>query len=188
MYEQSGLGDPQKMPPCGDDGSAIATDMVTTVQAGDTITIMLDETFYHPGHYRVAIADDPTQLPPDPEVQAVGMDDCGSTTIQDPPVFPVLVDGALPHSEPFAGPQSFDVTIPADFSCENCTLQIIQYMREHGAPCFYHHCATITVEGGIAPTTTDPGDGSGSSSSDGESAESSSSGGNVSDTSGNDTT
>jgi MYXO-CTERM domain-containing protein len=188
MYEQSGLGDPQKIPPCGDDGSAVATDMVTTYQAGDTITITIDETVEHPGHFRVAIADDPSQLPADPTVTPVGMDPCGSTDIQDPPVFPVLLDGALPHDDQLPNGSTMDVTIPGDFSCENCTLQIIQYMREHGAPCFYHHCATITVEGGIAPTTTDPTGASDSSSSDGESAESSSSGGNVSDTSGNNTT
>jgi MYXO-CTERM domain-containing protein len=27
-------------------------------------------------------------------------------------------------------------------------LQVIEFMSNHGAPCFYHHCANITIEAG----------------------------------------
>jgi MYXO-CTERM domain-containing protein len=170
VYEQSGLGDPQKFAPCGDDGTAatVPTGEVTTFQAGETITITIDETVRHPGHFRVAVADDPSLLPEDPPVTPIPMvDACASTEIQDPPVFPILADGVLPHEEQL-GEVSFEVTLPDDLSCQNCTLQVIQYMREHSAPCFYHHCATINVEGGNVGTTTGPSDDSGSSTSDGD--------------------
>ena len=49
-FTQGILGDPQKAPPCGDEGSSTATDKVTTFVAGQTITITVNETIYHPGH------------------------------------------------------------------------------------------------------------------------------------------
>ena len=105
-YDQNALGDPQKAPPCGDDGTATPTGIVTAYQAGETITISIDETIYHPGHYRVALAvNDPSELPEPPPVTA-GDTDCGSTTIMSPPVYPVLADGELVHDAPFGKPQS----------------------------------------------------------------------------------
>jgi len=158
VSEQNFLGDPQKAPPCGDDGSAVATDLVTSYQAGDIVTITIDETIFHPGHYRVALAmNDISELPEPPPVTPNDTD-CGTAPIQNPPVFPVLADGIFLHTDPFPGPQSFDITIPANVSCTNCTLQVIQFMSNHGlnnpGGCYYHHCANIAVEGGQAGTTT----------------------------------
>jgi len=159
LTEQNFLGDPQKAPPCGDDGSAVATGMVTSYKAGDVVTITIDETIFHPGHYRVALAiNDISELPEPPPVTPAETD-CGSAPIQSPPVFPVLADGIFLHTDPFAGPQSFDITIPDDVSCDNCTLQVIQFMSDHGlnnpGGCYYHHCANIAVEGGQGSTSTD---------------------------------
>lgn len=158
MTEQSQLGDPQKAPPCGDNGNAVPTDVVTAFQAGDTITISIDETIYHPGHYRVAIAvNDPSELPEEPPVTP-GDTPCGSAPIDPAPAFPVLADGVLVHTEPFGGTQTFDVTLPDDLSCEHCTLQVIQFMSNHGlnnpGGCYYHHCATISVSPAQASTTS----------------------------------
>jgi MYXO-CTERM domain-containing protein len=157
--EQSQLGDPQKAPPCGYDGSEVETGEVTVFQAGETITITIDEVIYHPGHYRVALAEDPSELPPEPPVTE-GITPCGSAPIDPAPVFPVLADGVLVHDSQFSEPQSFDVTLP-DMNCTNCTLQIIQFMSAHGlndpGGCYYHHCATITIEGGAAETSADTG-------------------------------
>jgi hypothetical protein len=151
-HEQDDYGDPQKAPPCGDAGSAVATGAVTAYQAGDTITITIDETIYHPGHYRIALAvNDPSELPEEPPVTP---DDtpCGTAPIQNPPVFPVLADGVFAHTEPFGGPQSIDITVPDGVSCDNCTLQVIQFMSNHGlnnpGGCYYHHCASIAIQGG----------------------------------------
>jgi MYXO-CTERM domain-containing protein len=160
--QQSALGDPQKAPPCGDDGSAVATGEVTAYQAGETITVTIDETIYHPGHYRIALAvNDPSELPPEPVVTPDNVSPCGSAPIDPAPVFPVLADGVFVHDSQFGKPQSIDITLPDDISCTSCTLQIIQFMSNHGlndpGGCYYHHCATISIEGGAAETSADTG-------------------------------
>jgi MYXO-CTERM domain-containing protein len=145
--QQDSLGDPQKTPPCG---GGTATNMVTAFATGDMVTVTVDETIFHPGHYRVALSTTgQSGLPADPPVTPSASDPCASTVIQDPPVFPVLADGMLPHTSAFSGPQSFSFRLPTDVTCtSNCTLQVIQYMSSHGAPCFYHHCANVTVQAG----------------------------------------
>jgi len=152
MTEQNQLGDPQKTYPCGGPDGTAMTGEVTAYTAGDTVTISINEEIYHPGHYRVSLAtDDMSQLPPDPPITPSAQDECAMTEIMSPPVFPVIADGMLPHSEPFDGMQTFEVTIPQDVSCDDCTLQVVQYMSDHAAPCFYYHCANISVaalEGG----------------------------------------
>lgn len=161
MTEQNDLGDPQKTYPCGTVDGALTGD-ITAYTAGDTVSITISEQIYHPGHYRVALAtNDVSELPPDPPITPTPQDQCASTEIMNPPVFPVLADGMLAHSGPFDGEQSFEVTLPEDVTCDNCTLQVVQYMSSHGAPCFYYHCANISIspaEGG--DTTGDPSGGS----------------------------
>ncbi len=146
---QGVLGDPQKMPPCGDGAGGTSTGAVTAYQTGQTITITVHETIFHAGHYRVALAvNDRSELPAEPIVTA-GSTPCGSAPIMDPPVFPVLADGALLHTAPLSGPQSFEVTLPAGVTCDHCTLQVIEFMSNHplNVPggCFYHHCAEISI-------------------------------------------
>ncbi|MCR9161003.1 MAG: lytic polysaccharide monooxygenase [bacterium] len=158
MTEQNDLGDPQKVYPCGGDSNAVMTGATTSFTAGDTITITINEEIYHPGHYRVALApNDVSELPADPPITPGPGDECAMTEIMDPPVFPVIADGMLAHAEPFDGEQSFEVTLPEDVSCDNCTLQVIQYMSSHGAPCFYYHCAEISIAPGASGETGDPG-------------------------------
>lgn len=151
--EQDALGSPQKAPPCGD-----GTDngVVTAYAEGQTITITINETVPHPGHYRVALGlNGPNDLPDEPPVTA-GSTACGSTVIQDPPVFPVLADGQLVHTSALDGPQSFQVTLPAGVKCDHCTLQVIEFMSNHAlndpGGCFYHHCATVSI-GTSEPTS-----------------------------------
>ncbi|GAB4195637.1 MAG: hypothetical protein OHK0013_02050 [Sandaracinaceae bacterium] len=143
--EQSALGDPQKTGPCGNEGPDRPTGAVTAYRAGQTITIRINETIFHPGHYRIALAtSDRSELPPDPPVTR-GRTDCGSVPIMDPPVFPVLADGVLAHTAPFSGEQTIEVTLPEGVTCDRCTLQITQWMTDHAAPCFYYHCADLTI-------------------------------------------
>lgn len=149
---QDGLGNPQKLGPCGNESGGSATGEVTTFQAGQTITITIDETIFHPGHYRISLGTNgPGDLPDEPPVTA-GNTPCGSTEIMDPPVFPVLADGVLLHDAPFNGPQTIQVTLPANVSCEKCTLQVLEFMSNHQlnnpGGCFYHHCADIKISGG----------------------------------------
>ncbi|MBL8939003.1 MAG: hypothetical protein JNM69_30860 [Archangium sp.] len=148
-------GDPQKTAPCGPTGAGTPTNAVTTVTAGDLVSIRIRETIFHPGHYRVALGlNGPGDLPAAPPVTPTATDACASTTIQSTPAFPVIADGQLRHSTQFAGAQTFSVRIPENVSCTNCTLQVLEFMSSHGAPCFYYHCATLTIlprDAGSAP-------------------------------------
>lgn len=151
---QGQFGDPQKVGPCGEEGGGTVTGKVTAYRPGDTVEIIIDERIPHPGHYRVALSiNDRSELPPPPPVTAVESDPCGSTVIQDPPIFPILADNLLPHTRPFSEPQTFTVTLPTDVTCEKCTLQIIEYMSNHIQPCFYYHCADISIHDSL-PTPT----------------------------------
>ena len=70
--EESQLGDPQKLGPCGGTSSdpGKPTGKVTTVQGGDRIKIRIQETIFHPGFYRVALAvNSRDELPKDPEAR-----------------------------------------------------------------------------------------------------------------------
>lgn len=154
VFNQGIVGDPQKAPPCGSDSSAVATNAITTYEAGQTVTIRINEKIFHPGHYRVSLGlTGPQDLPEEPPVTA-GSTACGSTVIDPAPTFPVLADGQLLHTTAFSGTQSFQVTIPANITCTNCTLQVLEFMSNHGlnnpGGCYYHHCATINV---VAPGT-----------------------------------
>jgi hypothetical protein len=144
---QDGLGGPQKTGPCGNEAGGAETGVVTAYAPGETITITFDEVIYHPGHYRVALAvNDRSELPEHPPVTPDGSDPCGSVPIAETPVFPVLADGALVHTAPFSESQSIRVTLPSDVTCTKCTLQVLEFMSNHGQPCFYYHCADISIQ------------------------------------------
>lgn len=152
---QDSLGNPQKTGPCGEEGGGTATGAITAYQPGDTVTITVDETVFHPGHYRVALAvNDPSELPAEPPVTP-GASACGTTVVQDPPAFPILADGQLDHTKAFSGPQTFSVKLPTNVTCSHCTLQVLEFMSSHGAPCFYHHCATISIGTGTSSAGAD---------------------------------
>jgi len=176
---QSSDGSPQKTGPCGNEAPQTPSNVTTPFRPGDTITIQLSETVYHPGHYRVALAvNAPSELPAPPAVTA-GSTACGSAVIQSTPVYPVLADGMLPHTSPLSGQQSFQVKLPTNVTCTSCTLQILEFMAEHSAPCFYYHCAKISIQadggtgpsdGGVVDASRDSAGGAGGSGATGGSA------------------
>lgn len=148
--EQDKLGSPQKSAPCGQADAQmvpVRTNAVTTYQAGQVITVTIDEVVFHPGHYRVVLSTSgQAGLPADPLTIDPGT--CTGLEIQNPPVFPVLADGVLVHTEPLDGPQSFSVKLPEGVTCTNCVLQVLEFMSvEAGSSpnCFYHHCADISI-------------------------------------------
>ena len=66
---------------------------------------------------------------------------------------PVLADGLFSHrTRPAPGTQlppfETDVDLP-NINCEKCSLQIIQFMEDHGynkdGGYTYHHCADIKI-------------------------------------------
>lgn len=147
-YNTSPYGGAQKSAPCGQDDVGFATTgAVNNFTAGQTITLTILETVPHPGNYRVAIAQNMAGLPADPTVTAMGGDQCAvRAPVQANPTLPVIADGLFQHSATFGNnPQTTQIKLPDGFTCSNCILQVIEYMGQHGAPCFYHHCATVNI-------------------------------------------
>ena len=149
-------GDPQKLGPCGGTAANAGTpsNIVGQVAGGSMLHIKLQETIYHPGHYRVALAvNSVDELPPD-AIAVERVTEKGpisvSASIQNPPMKPVLADGLWPHSAKPAAPQTFegDVKLP-NINCKKCTLQITEFMAEHGynkdGGYTYHHCAALQI-------------------------------------------
>ncbi len=158
---QNRLGDPQKIGPCGGVSAnpgrgtpanpGTPSNAVTQLTGGSTLHLLVQETVFHPGHYRVALARTAAQLPPDPVVTTRDSDRgpwSVSATIQDPPMAPVLADGLFAHTERPMGLHEADVQIP-NINCVNCLIQVIQFMAEHAKNAdgdySYHHCAVVNI-------------------------------------------
>jgi len=173
---ESNLGDPQKAAPCGNPPAPRAaagqpappaptlevTNAVGKAVGGSKLHLKVQETIFHPGHYRIALAvNSRDELPPDPmtferttergplSVWAV---------IQSPPQVPVIADGLFQHytrpAPPAQGAKPEPVVYEADIqlpniTCAKCTLQVIQFMAEHGynqpGGYSYHHCADLQI-------------------------------------------
>lgn len=159
---QNRLGDPQKIGPCGGVSAnpgrgtpanpGVPSGAVTSVRGGTNLPLMVQETIYHPGHYRVALARTAAQLPPDPVVTtaqtAQGLRS-QSAAIQAPTVAPVLLDGIFAHTERPMQNWEIEVPIP-NIDCPACVLQVIQVMMDHPGIAVdgghsYHHCATLNI-------------------------------------------
>jgi hypothetical protein len=147
-------GDPQKMAPCGGTSAnpGMPSNIVTKVRGGTKLHLKVQETIFHPGHYRVALAvNSRAELPKDPEVttrESARGPQSVSAVIQNPVRPPLLADGLFQHTTPPTGPFETDVDIP-NINCVKCTLQIIEFMAEHGlnrdGDFSYHHCADLQI-------------------------------------------
>jgi hypothetical protein len=159
---QNRLGDPQKTAPCGGvsanpgRGTAanpgVPSGAVTSVKGGTNLPLLVQETIFHPGHYRVALARTMAQLPPDPVVTTAETEKgtrSKSAVIQSPVVAPVLLDGIFAHTE--RPTQNFEGQIPIpNINCPNCVLQVIEFMADHPGIAVdgghsYHHCAILNI-------------------------------------------
>jgi hypothetical protein len=60
----------------------------------------------------------------------------------------VLADGLWQHTSRSTEPFETDVQLP-NINCPTCTLQIVEFMAEHGynkeGGYFYHHCAVLNI-------------------------------------------
>ncbi len=161
------LGDPQKVGPCGGDpkgqNETILSKAVTRVAGGSKLHLKIQETIFHSGHYRVALAvNSRTELPPDPYA-AEKWTERGLYSvwgqIQSPPQIPVLADGLFQHypkpGEPASqrpktpmAPWETDIELP-NITCASCTLQVIQFMADHvynqPGGYAYHQCADLEI-------------------------------------------
>src|SRR5207245_2438088 len=101
---ESDRGDPQKSGPCGGSNTdwGKPSYVVSKATGGQKLHIKVQETVYHPGHYRVALAvNSPTELPPDPKVTTKEGERgplSVSAAILNPVEIPVLADGLFVHS------------------------------------------------------------------------------------------
>lgn len=161
------LGDPQKIGPCGGDPKGVNEPLlskaVTKVTGGTMLPLKIQETIFHSGHYRVALAvNSRTELPPDPYT-AEKYTERGLYSvwgqIQSPPQIPILADGLFQHY-PKPGeaasqrpktpmtPWETEIAIP-NINCATCTLQVIQFMADHvynqPGGYAYHHCADLQI-------------------------------------------
>ena len=151
---ENDLGDPQKAGPCGGTNADYGkpTYAVTQATGGSALHIKVTETIYHPGHYRVALAvNSPLELPVDPKATTEQTERglrSVSAEIMNPDQVPVLADGLFTHQTKADAPFETDVTLP-NISCKKCTLQVIQFMEQHGpnnpGNYTYHHCANIQI-------------------------------------------
>ena len=152
--EENQLGDPQKAGPCGGTNADYGkpTYAVTDVKGGSLLHVKVQETVYHPGHYRVALAvNSPTELPLDPKAVTEATPNgprSVSAEIEASPKPPVLADGLFVHRERAQAPFETDITLP-NISCKRCTLQVIQFMEQHAVNnpgmFTYHHCAVLEI-------------------------------------------
>jgi hypothetical protein len=151
-------GDPQKLAPCGGTlaNPGTPSNAVTAVTGGQRLKIVVNETIYHPGHFRIALSRKRNFLPPDPVATMKDTERgprSASGAIETNPQPPIIVDGLWPHTEKRETNWETEITIP-NITCEGCQLQVIQFMAEH--PGFreggfsYHHCAVLDI-------TADPG-------------------------------
>ncbi len=153
--EENALGDPQKTAPCGGTYTDFGkpTYAVTDVTGGSMLHIKVQETVYHPGHYRVALAvNSPTELPIDPKAETMtdanGKVMSVSAAVMNPVAPPVLADGLWPHDDHQLRTLETDIAVP-NINCESCTLQVLQFMEQHTpnnpGQFSYHHCAVLHI-------------------------------------------
>jgi hypothetical protein len=152
--EEDERGDPQKLAPCGGTlaNGGIRTSAVTAVTGGQMLRLAIDETIYHPGHYRVALASRMNFLPADAMPMEMVDSERGPRSGRFPiaanPQPPVLMDGLWENYERRTGPIETEIRIP-NIDCAGCVLQVVQFMSEHpghGEGGFtYHHCAMVNI-------------------------------------------
>ncbi len=154
---ESDRGDPQKAGPCGGSNTdwGKPSFIISKAVGGQKLHLKIQETIYHPGHYRVSLAvNSPTELPLDPQVTTKDSERgpwSVSAAIQDSPQTPVLADGLFVHSTRPTGQMAMfetDIQLP-NINCKKCTVQIVQFMADHAfnnpGGYSYHHCAELQI-------------------------------------------
>jgi hypothetical protein len=118
---------------------------VTTFTPGETITVTWYEYIDHDSYYRVAFDNDG-----DDAFEAIDPEP-GEQMADDPAVMRPLSDVILGYYRESEDGNcdgttcSIQVTLPTT-PCDNCTLQVLQYMYGSGNPNYYQ-CADIVISG-----------------------------------------
>jgi hypothetical protein len=61
------------------------------------------------------------------------------------PTMPILADGLFTTLTAAQGEAVQQIQLPAGYECTNCVVQVLEFMSNHAAPCFYYHCAAVTI-------------------------------------------
>ncbi|AKT39097.1 SCE4755 family polysaccharide monooxygenase-like protein [Chondromyces crocatus] len=134
----------QKDGPCGVANSPRGS-TITEYQAGSTVTISWTETINHPGHYRLMFVEDGQAFPNPPN----GTTFCtaGQETSPGNGIW-CLADNITDRDTSAQGADknySATVTLP-NTTCNNCTLQLIQWMSEAAAGReLYFKCSDVRL-------------------------------------------
>jgi hypothetical protein len=128
-----------KQGPCGQEQNG-RTSQVSVFAPSETIEVTWSETTNHRSYYRVAFdrdGDDAFPTFEGPGTGAEGIDPSG----------PCPVDGqvilAYDMDDRNGGSHSLSVRLP-DIECDNCTLQVVQFMYDTGRP-YYFQCADLAL-------------------------------------------
>ncbi|MDB4986198.1 MAG: hypothetical protein JWN04_1376 [Myxococcaceae bacterium] len=168
LNEDPGSGAPQKGGPCGPGGSdnispTPASGAITTFHAGETITLTWIDTIAHPGHFRIALAENRDDLK-DPDIKQDAFCGYDEKAVPTGAHGNVLADGVFfrPASGTYTAGMTFttQVTLP-DAPCEKCTLQVLQVMEsdiQAISNCHYYHCADIKILAANDPAADSPDD------------------------------
>ncbi len=152
-----------KIGPCGQTQNARTT-TVTDYMGGETISVSFGEFINHDSYYRIALdveGDDSFPQRPEVAVQKEGDDPASIHPLSD------ITDTGLDvyilqyymddQTGSFMQETSYstEVTLP-NIDCQNCTLQVIQFMYDDKDP-HYYQCADITITATAEPTTDGAG-------------------------------
>ncbi len=144
--------DQLKNAPCGqaDNGR---TDIIATFAPGETITVRWAEYIDHPSYYRIAFdadGDDSFPLRPNMSVMQTGDDPSSINPVSD--INQMLDVYILQYfmddvQTPTGSETEYTTTVTLpDIECDNCTLQLIQFMYGRAEP-YYFQCADIALRG-----------------------------------------
>jgi len=145
--------DPQlKTGPCGQTANG-RTANVNVYTPGETITVRWNEYIDHPSYYRIAFDDDGDngfEMRTDGQTNAaadnpVAMENALGMDAEILSIVPEVNDTTTGAGTDV---REVQVTLP-NITCENCTLQLIQYMYNNPMQGYYQ-CADIALRGTVA--------------------------------------
>lgn len=152
-----------KSGPCGQTANA-RTENVTVFAPGESITVEWNEYIDHPSYFRIAFDDDgddgflqrqdgqtdPNADDPEAMEAALGMD---------AEILAIVAEENDTTSGQSTDVRTVTVTLP-DIECDNCTLQLTQYMYDNPAQ-GYFQCADIVLRAEQQAEPADAGAGGG---------------------------
>jgi hypothetical protein len=154
--KEDNAGGPQKGFPCGPGGSdnvnpTPTSGTVTEFHAGDTIEVQWVDTIAHPGHFRIALAENRSDF----KMPTITQD---ASCNYDEKMVPTTAEGnVLADGVSFRSRTGFSAAAGTMFSqkvtlpnkpCDKCTLQVMQIMENDIkaiSNCYYNHCADIKI-------------------------------------------